>query len=194
MQEVLIPFSDIPKNVLKDLILDRAIVYFPNENELYLKDTDFFKVSRSGGNNIQVSSDKVISLNNNVSVKNADVELNTSKYSYNKYLGEVSPNKQNLIIIDKSLPGSICGTIQVLGAEITATYHISVNSQGNYDISGASSFGSKDDILQVSYNGKDYVALGFVHGKSCRVYLQGFDTRNYSLSELSYTDTDLTII
>lgn len=195
MQELLIPFSDIPRDILKEFMFDREIVFYPDENELYLKNKDkFHKVSKGAGENISVSSDKIISLNDEISVKEMDVQNEDIQFYYNEYLGEISPSKQVLLIIDTSSNGGIGGNIQVIGNDIATTYHICLNDKGTYELVGASSFSTKDDIVKVSYHGQEYIAIKFVHGKSGSVYLQGFDTRNYNLSNLTYVDSELTIV
>ena len=194
MQEILIPSSDIPKDILKRFLLDRNLVFYPSENELYLKNNDtFYKISKGEGTNISISSDKVISLKDDISVKECKVTSDNTNFYYNKYLGNVSPNKQVLLILKSSDKGSICGNIQIIGENIAATYHLCVSNNGNYELIGASSFNKKDDIVKVSYLGQDYIGIKFIHGKSANVFLQGFDSREHNLDNLDYLDNQLIV-
>lgn len=195
MQEILIPSSDIPKDILKRFLLDRNLVFYPSENELYLKNNDnFYKISKGEGTNISISSDKVISLKDDISVKECKVTSDNTNFYYNKYLGSISPNKQVLLILKSSDKGAIGGNIQVIGENIAATYHLCVSNNGNYELIGASSFKKKEDIIRVSYLGQEYIGIKFFHEKSANVFLQGFDSREYNLDNLNYSDNQLIII
>lgn len=195
MQQVLIPFTDVPKSVLKNLLLDRSIVYYTSEDELYIKNKgEFYKVSKGEGLNINISENKVFSLEDNILVNSTKVQNEDMPFYYNEYLGEVSPTKQILLIIDVLQGGGIGGYIQIVGQSISAAYRLCVSPNGDFDMEGASTFSSKDEIVKVNYNGREYIGIAFAHNLPCSVYLQGFDSRNYSLKDLVYTDNELTVL
>ena len=132
MQQIQIPFTDVPKNVLKNLLLDRSIVFYPNENELYIKNKgNFHKVSKGEGLNIDISEDKVFSLEENIVVKGTKVQKGDLVFYYNEYLGEVSPTKQILLLIDISQGGGIGGNIQVVGVDFPQKNSITIIGKNN---------------------------------------------------------------
>lgn len=182
-----------------ETMYDREMIYCIEDRNLYIKiDGTLEKVSRDGGNDITVSSDNLVSLDESISVESVTVAPDNSGVvvNGNKFLGSFSNNKKYLPLLRLSTTDlkTINGSIIIYGDDIKAVYHISACSNGEVFLQGSSSFNGKDNFAKFTINGTQYIGLVCVSNLNANVYLHGFDTRDYDLSGMNFANNNVTNI
>lgn len=186
-------------NEISDTLYDREMIFCYENNTMYIKvDDKLEKVDKGGTESITVSSDKVVSLNEDLYVKGITVTPDDSGVvvNGNKFLGSFAANKKYLPILRYSTSDlkAVNGLVIIYGQDIKATYHISLCSSGNAFIQGSSSYKEKEMFAKFKVNGTTYVGLVNISTSPANVYLHGFDTRDYDLAGMDFTNSNVTNI